>query len=189
MVLKEGDNAPDFTLQSDEGGKVSLKDYRERRVVLYFYPKDGSPGCTREARRFRDLAEEFGRKNVLIGGVSMDSVETHKKFKKDNDLPFTLLSYMEASVVKKYGVWGRKNLYGKHTMGVVRTTFLIDEKGKIRGIYKDIRSEEHAEKCLLDLKNLGSNNRCCENCPQQLDRTVIQQSSYKWGNRFNEAPV
>lgn len=156
MVLKEGDSAPDFTLQSDEGRKVSLKDYRGRRVVLYFYPKDGTPGCTREARRFRDLAEDFSRENVVIIGVSRDSVESHKKFKKDNGLAFTLLSDPEAKVIKKYGVWGEKNLYGKSIMGIVRTTFLIDEEGKIRKIYKDIKPEEHAEKCLLDLKSLGS---------------------------------
>lgn len=152
MVLKAGDNAPDFTLQSDEGKEVSLKDYRGRKVVLYFYPKDGTPGCTQEARRFRDLAEEFSRENVVIIGVSRDSVESHRKFKKDNDLPFTLLSDPDANVAKKYGVWGRKNLYGKPAMGIVRTTFLIGEEGKIRGIYRNIKPEEHAEKCLLDLK-------------------------------------
>jgi peroxiredoxin Q/BCP len=155
MVLKVGDNTPDFTLQSNEGKKVSLKNYRGRRVVLYFYPKDGTPGCIQEAGRFRDLAEEFGRDNAVIVGVSMDSVESHKKFKKDDDLPFALLSDLEASVIKKYGAWGRKDLYGKHTMGVVRTIFLIDEEGKIKGIYKDVKPEEHAEKCLLDLKKPG----------------------------------
>ncbi|MEM3713287.1 MAG: thioredoxin-dependent thiol peroxidase [Thermoproteota archaeon] len=155
MVLKIGVNAPDFTLQSDEGKKVSLKDYRGRKVVLYFYPKDGTPGCTQEARRFRDLAEEFSRKNAVIIGVSMDSVESHKKFKKDNDLSFTLLSDPDAKVIKEYGAWGEKKLYGKTTMGVVRTTFLIDENGKIISIYRDIRPEEHAEKCLLDLKGQG----------------------------------
>ncbi len=133
MVLKVGDNAPDFTLQSDEGKKVSLKNYGGRRVVLYFYPKDCTPGCTQEAGRFMDLAGEFGRDNAVTVGVSMDSVESHKKFKKDNGLPFTLLSDLEASVIKKYGAWWRKDLYGKHTMGVVRTTFLIDEEGKNKG--------------------------------------------------------
>ncbi|MBO3832528.1 MAG: thioredoxin-dependent thiol peroxidase [Candidatus Brockarchaeota archaeon] len=159
MVLKEGDNAPDFTLQSDEGKKISLKGYRGRKVVLYFYPRDGTPGCAQEARRFRDLAEEFSRENVVIIGVSRDSVESHKRFKKDNDLPFTLLSDPEANVIKKYGAWGKKNLYGKPVMGVVRITFLIDEEGKIRRIYRNIKPEEHAEKCLLDLKSLGSNRQ------------------------------
>ncbi|MEM3747602.1 MAG: thioredoxin-dependent thiol peroxidase [Thermoproteota archaeon] len=156
MILKEGDVAPDFKLQSDEDREVSLKDYRGRRVVLYFYPRDGTLGCTQEARRFRDLAEEFSRENVVIMGVSTDSVESHKKFKKDNDLPFTLLSDPDAKVIKKYGAWGKKNLYGRTVMGTVRTTFLIDEEGKIRRIYRDIKPEEHAEKCLLDLKSLGS---------------------------------
>ncbi len=159
MVLKEGDSAPDFTLQSDEGKKISLKDYRGRKVALYFYPRDGTPGCTQEARRFRDLAEEFSRENVAIIGVSMDSVESHKRFKKDNDLPFTLLSDPEANVIKKYGAWGKKNLYGRLVTGVERTTFLIDEEGKIRRIYRNIKPEEHAEKCLLDLKSLGSNRQ------------------------------
>lgn len=130
MVLKEGDNAPDFTLQSDEGKKIPLKGYRGRKVALYFYPRDGTPGCTQEARRFRDLAEEFSRENVAIIRVSRDSVESHKRFKKDNDLPFTLLSDPEADVIKKYGAWGKKNLYGKPVTGVVRATSLLIKRGK-----------------------------------------------------------
>lgn len=157
IVLKEGDNAPDFTLTSDEDKEVSLKDYLGKKVVLYFYPKDGTSGCTQEAREFRDLAEQFSKENAVIIGVSKDSVESHKKFKKENNLPFILLSDPEAKVLKKYGVWKKKTLYGKAFRGVERTTFLIDEKGRIKKIYRNVKPKEHAQTCLLDLKSLNQN--------------------------------
>jgi peroxiredoxin Q/BCP len=156
IVLKEGDNAPDFTLISDEDKEVSLKDYRGKKVVLYFYPKDGTSGCTQEAGEFRDLAEQFNKENAAIIGVSKDSVESHKRFKKENNLPFTLLSDPEAKVLKKYGVWKKRILYGKAFMGVERTTFLIDEEGRIKKIYRKVKPKDHAQTCLLDLKSLSN---------------------------------
>jgi len=155
-LLKEGDNAPDFTLKSDEDKEISLKDYRGKKVILYFYPKDGTSGCTQEARDFRDLAEQFNKENTVIIGVSKDGVESHKIFKKENNLPFTLLSDPEAKVLKKYGVWKKKILYGKAFMGVERTTFLIDEEGRIKKIYRKVKPKEHAQTCLLDLKSLSN---------------------------------
>jgi len=159
VILKVGDNAPDFTLVSDEGKKVSLSDYRGKKVVLYFYPKDGTSGCAQEARAFRDLAEEFTKENTVIIGVSRDSVESHKKFKKENNLPFMLLSDPEAVVLKKYGVLRKKSLYGRAFMGVERTTFLIDEEGRIIRIYRNVKPKEHAQNCLLDLKLESKNDK------------------------------
>lgn len=155
IVLKEGDNAPDFTLTSDEDKEVSLKDYLGKKIVLYFYPKDGTSGCTQEAREFRDLAEQFDKEDAVIIGISKDNVESHKKFKKENNLPFTLLSDPEAKVLKKYGVLKKKVLYGKAFMGVERTTFLIDEEGRIKKIYRNVKPKDHAQTCLLDLKSLN----------------------------------
>ncbi|MEM1558294.1 MAG: thioredoxin-dependent thiol peroxidase [Thermoproteota archaeon] len=150
-VFKEGDDAPDFTLMSDEGREVSLKDYRGKKVVLYFYPKDGTSGCTREAKGFRDLAEQFSKINAVIIGISRDGIESHRKFKRENNLPFTLLSDPEAEVMKKYGVWKKKNLHRKTFMGVERVTFLIDEEGRIKKIYRNVKPEGHAQECLMDL--------------------------------------
>ena len=152
-MVDVGDEAPDFTLLSDENAKVSLKDFRGKKVVLYFYPKDGTLGCTQEAKEFRDLAEEFEKENTLIIGVSKDSVQSHKKFKEKHNLPFTLLSDQEGNVLNMYGVWKKKSLYGRSFMGTERTTFLIDEKGVVTKVYRKVRVKGHAQICLLDLKN------------------------------------
>lgn len=149
--MKPGDKAPDFTLLSDEGKEVSLSDYRGKKVIVYFYPKDGTLGCTQEAREFRDLAEQFNKKNAVILGVSKDSVESHKRFKEENRLPFTLLSDPEGKVLEKYGVWKKKSLYGKTFMGIERSTFMIDEEGRIKKIYRNVNPKGHAQSCLLDL--------------------------------------
>ena len=149
--MKVGDMAPDFVLLSDEGKKVSLKDFRGRRIILYFYPKDGTPGCTQEAKEFRDLAEQFSKENAVVIGLSKDSVESHKKFKKTHELPFTLLSDPEAKVIDLYGIWKKRNMYGRTFMGTERTTFLIDEDGKIAKIYNKVKPKGHAQVCLLDL--------------------------------------
>lgn len=151
-MVAEGEEAPNFTLRSDEDKEVSLGDYRGKKVVLYFYPKDGTPGCTSEAKQFRDSIEEFGRENTVILGISKDSVESHQKFKKKHDLPFTLLSDPEGTTLDLYGVWKKKSLYGRTFMGTERTTFLIDEKGIVQKAYRKVRVEGHAQACLLDLK-------------------------------------
>jgi peroxiredoxin Q/BCP len=124
--------APNFTLILDEGKEVTFNDYRGKKIVLYFYPKDGTPGCTKEAQEFRDLADEFKEKNAVIIGVSKDAVKSHQKFKEKQGLPFTLLSDPKRKVLDLYGVWKQKNMFGKTFMGTERTTFLIDEEGKVK---------------------------------------------------------
>jgi peroxiredoxin Q/BCP len=150
-MVAVGEEAPDFTLESDENKYVRLKDYRGKKVVLYFYPKDGTPGCTTEALEFKDVAEQFTKKGAVILGVSKDSVVSHQKFKEKHQLQFTLLSDPESKVLTQYGVWKQKNLYGRKFMGTERTTFLIDERGIIKKIYTKVKPEGHAQTCLLDL--------------------------------------
>jgi thioredoxin-dependent peroxiredoxin len=150
--LVEGDRAPSFTLEADDGRQVSLKDYLGKKVVLYFYPKDNTPGCTREAVEFKDIADEFERQRAVIIGVSHDSVESHQRFKQKYDLPFTLLSDPEGKVLNEYGVWKEKSLYGRKFMGTERTTFLIDEKGFVAKVYQKVKAKGHAQICLLDLR-------------------------------------
>ena len=152
-MVKEGDKAPDFTLQADDGREVSLKDYQGKKVVLYFYPKDDTPGCTREAAQFRDTIKQLENENAVIVGVSKDSVESHKKFKEKYGLPFTLLSDPEAKVLRLYDVWKKKSLYGREMMSTERTTFLIDEKGIVKKVYPKVKVEGHAKVCLMDLKS------------------------------------
>jgi peroxiredoxin Q/BCP len=151
-LVNEGEEAPYFTLQADDEREVSLSDYRGKKIVLYFYPKDGTPGCTREATEFRDLMKAFEKEDIVILGVSKDSVKSHQKFKQKHDLPFTLLSDPEGKVLDLYGVWKKKSLYGRTFMGTERTTFLIDEKGVITKIYRKVKAKGHAQICLLDLK-------------------------------------
>lgn len=153
-VVAEGEKAPDFTLEADDGRQVSLRDYRDRDVVLYFYPKDNTSGCTREAVEFRDIAEKFEKEGAVIFGVSKDSVKSHKKFKEKHNLPFTLLSDPEGKVLNLYGVWKKRSLYGRTFMGIERTTFLIDKKGAIAKIYRKVKVKGHAQTCLLDLRAL-----------------------------------
>ncbi len=151
-MIVEGEKAPDFTLEADDGREVSLKDYLGKIVVLYFYPRDNSPGCTMEAIEFRDIIDEFEKQGAVIVGVSKDSVESHQKFKQKHDLPFTLLSDPEGKVLDLYGVWKKKSLYGRTFMGTERTTFLIDEKGNVVKVYRKVRAKGHAQTCLLDLR-------------------------------------
>lgn len=156
-MINEGEKAPDFTLKSDEEKDVSLSDYRGKKVVLYFYPKDGTAGCTQEAVEFRDLAQEFEKEGITILGVSKDSVKSHQKFKQKHALPFTLLSDPEARVLNLYGVWKEKKLYGRTFMGTERTTFIIDENGIIERVYHKVRAKGHAQTCLIDLTSKASN--------------------------------
>lgn len=152
-MVDVGDVAPDFTLSSDAGDQVSLSAYRGQNIVLYFYPKDNTPGCTREALAFRDLAEEFEKANAVILGVSKDSVRSHQRFKAKHSLPFTLLSDPEGAVLDRYGVWKQKSMYGRTFMGTERTTFLIDPDGVVTKVYRKVRVKGHAQACLLDLSD------------------------------------
>lgn len=154
-MVEFGERAPDFILMSDAGSEVRLSSFRGRKVVLYFYPKDGTSGCTQEAREFRDLAERFGEANVVILGVSKDGVESHQRFKEQNGLPFTLLSDPEAKVLSLYGVWKKRTLYGRSFLGTERTTFLIDENGTVTKVYRKVKPKGHAQACLLDLTGRG----------------------------------
>lgn len=151
-MVAVSEEAPDFTLKTDDERQVSLKDYRGKRVVLYFYPKDGTSGCTTEAIEFKDVAEQFTKEGTVILGISKDSVASHQKFKEKHQLPFTLLSDPEARVLNKYGVWKEKVLYGRKFMGTERTASLIDEKGIVRKIYTKVKPEGHAQACLIHLK-------------------------------------
>ncbi len=146
--LKEGDAAPDFKLKSTEGKEISLKEFRGRQVVLYFYPKDDTPGCTREACDFRDNLARVRAKGAVVFGVSHDSLDSHSRFKEKFDLPFTLLSDEDKAVSKAYGVYKKKSLYGKEFMGIERTTFVIDKEGRIKKIFPRVKVEGHVEEVL-----------------------------------------
>ncbi len=139
-------------MQGDDGREVSLSDYKGKKVILYFYPKDNTPGCTTEAKEFRDNVKEFERENAVILGVSKDSVKSHQQFKQKHALPFTLLSDPEGKVLDLYGVWKKKSLYGRTFLGTERTTFLINEEGVVEKVYRKVKAKGHARTCLLDLK-------------------------------------
>lgn len=145
--LKEGDKAPDFNLESDTGEKVALKDYQGQKVVLYFYPKDDTPGCTKQACEYTDLKRKFSARNTVVFGVSKDAIESHKKFKKKYNINFPLLSDPDLKIHKAYGAYGKKMMYGKETMGVIRSSFVIDENGKILA-GGSVKAEGDAEKRL-----------------------------------------
>ncbi|MCF8242127.1 MAG: thioredoxin-dependent thiol peroxidase [Melioribacteraceae bacterium] len=153
-MLAEGKKAPVFTLPNDEGKKISLKDFLGKKVVLYFYPKDNTSGCTQEACDFRDALPGFGKIKAVVLGVSPDSVESHKKFKEKYELPFQLLSDTKKVVLEKYGVWKEKSMYGRKYMGVERTTVVIDENGKIAKIFRKVKVKGHVEQVLETLKGI-----------------------------------
>ena len=152
-MITEGKKAPAFSLESDEGSQVSLKDFKGKTVILYFYPKDSTPGCTQQGCDFRDEYSAFKKKDVVILGVSKDSVKSHQKFKEKYDFPFLLLSDPESQVCKDYGVWKEKSLYGRKYMGVERTTFLISPDGKIKKIYPNVKVKDHIQAILTDLRS------------------------------------
>ena len=143
-MLKSGQKAPDFTLPDKDGKSVSLSDFAGKKVVLYFYSRDNTPGCTRQANAFAQLNKDFEKKNVQVIGISKDSVSSHFKFSEKYDLPFILLSDNELDVIKSYGVWQEKKLYGKTSMGVVRTTFIIDEDGNIVEVMPKVKPDTNA---------------------------------------------
>jgi len=150
-MLKIGDKAPDFSLLSDSGKKFSLKNLKGHKIILYFYPKDNTSGCTKEACDFRDSIKTFENKETVILGISKDSIESHKNFKSKYTLPFALLSDEEGQMVNDYGVWKEKSMYGKKYMGIERTTFLIDEKGKIKEIWNKVKVPGHVQDIISKL--------------------------------------
>lgn len=157
MFSRKGTKAKNFTLPDQEGKLHTLKDYLGKWVVLYFYPKDDTPGCTVEACSFRDNFPKFKRSKAVIFGVSVDAVKKHAKFVSKYELPFTLLSDEAKEVVEFYGVWAKKKFMGREYMGILRTSFLIDPQGKIAKVYEDVKPEGHAEEVLSDIKMLRKN--------------------------------
>lgn len=151
IELKIGDIAPTFELLNQDGIKISLKDFIGKKVILYFYPKDNTPGCTIEACDFSGDYEKFSEKNAVIIGVSPDSVKSHTNFIQKYNLKHILLSDSEKEVSKMYGAWGLKKNYGKEYEGIIRSTFVIDEKGKIIKIYKNVKAKNHAQKVFEEL--------------------------------------
>ena len=151
-IMNIGEYAPDFTLQDKDGKTVSLSDFKGRKVVLYFYPKDNTPGCTRQAIGFAENYNEFQKRNITVIGISKDSVESHVKFAEKNNLPFILLSDPELKAIQDYGVWQEKKLYGKVSMGVVRTTFIINEEGIIQEIMRKVKPDTNAVDVLAKIK-------------------------------------
>lgn len=147
-MIKEGNAAPDFTATNTNGETIRLKDLRGKKVVLYFYPKDDTPGCTKEACSFRDAFSDFRKHDIEVIGVSTDSEASHKKFATKYKLPFTLLADTDHSIADAYGVYGEKKFMGRTYMGVKRMTFLIDEKGKVRKVFEKVKPEEHAREVL-----------------------------------------
>ena len=151
LKLRVGDKAPTFTAPTNGGGKVSLGDFKGRHVILYFYPKDDTPGCTKEACAFRDEFAEFKKKGAVVLGVSVDPVRAHDKFVEKFKLPFTLLADEDKRIVTAYGVWGQKSFMGRKYMGTHRVTFLIGPDGRIKKIWPKVKPAEHAAEVLAEL--------------------------------------
>jgi thioredoxin-dependent peroxiredoxin len=147
-MIEENEFAPDFSTKNQNNEEIKLSDYRGKKVVLYFYPKDDTPGCTKEACSFRDADDVYAEKNIKVFGVSTDSEKSHQKFISKYNLPFDLLADTEKEIVTAYGVYGEKSMYGKKYMGINRTTFLIDEQGKVVKVFKKINVSEHASEVL-----------------------------------------
>ena len=152
--IAEGAKAPDFTLVAHDGTKLKLSSLRGRPVVLYFYPKDDTPGCTREACGFRDAQAKLSRHGAVVLGVSRDGPASHETFRKKHKLPFTLLSDPDHAVAEKYGAWREKTLYGRKSLGIVRSTFVIDPAGRIARVYRSVKPDGHAEQILGTLAEL-----------------------------------
>lgn len=145
ITLNEGDKAPLFEGKDQNGADVKLEDFKGKKVILYFYPKDDTPGCTKEACNLRDNYSDLINKGFAVVGVSPDSEAAHQKFITKYELPFTLLADTDKSILKAYGAWGEKNMYGKITEGVLRSTFIIDENGNIQKIFKKVKTDAHTE--------------------------------------------
>ena len=153
-MLKEGQKAPDFTLAGGDGSQVSLASLKGKPVVLYFYPKDDTPGCTKEACAFRDTQSRLKKAGAVVLGVSPDSVASHQKFGAKYKLPFTLLSDPDKAIAKKFGAYGEKVMYGKKVVGMIRSTFVIDAEGVVRKVFPKVRVDGHAEQVLQALQEL-----------------------------------
>lgn len=151
LKLKEGDFAPEFSTNANGGGKISLAGFKGKNVILYFYPKDDTPGCTKEACAFRDNFSEFKKRGAIVLGVNPDSVKSHDKFVEKFKLPFTLLADEDKKIVEAYGVWGEKSFMGRKYQGVYRVTFLIGPDGKIKKIWPRVKPDEHAAEVLAAL--------------------------------------
>ena len=151
MAVEEGKKAPAFTLKDQDGKPVSLKDFTGKKVVLYFYPRDNTPGCTREAQGFQAALAKIKRKGAVVLGVSKDTAASHCKFRDKHGLTFPLLTDPDTLMMQKYGVWQEKTLYGKKSMGVVRTTVIIEETGKVKKIFPKVKVDGHVEKVMEEL--------------------------------------
>ncbi len=153
--LKPGDKAPAFSMETESGDKIALKDFKGKKLVLYFYPKDDTPGCTKEAIAFSADITKFKRAGAAIVGVSRDTAAKHKKFKDKHELKVVLGADEDGKTTNAYGVWVKKSMYGREYMGIERSTFLIDEKGKIAEIWRKVKVKDHAETVLTAVKALG----------------------------------
>ena len=156
MSVPVGDKAPDFTMPTDGNGSITLSKLRGKPVVLYFYPKDDTTGCTAEACGFRDTFPDYGKTGAIVVGVSRDSVASHDKFKKKHELPFILASDTDGKVTERYGVWVEKSMYGRKYMGIDRSTFLIDKDGVVRGAWHKVKVPGHVAEVLKAAKALAS---------------------------------
>jgi len=153
--LNKGDNAPDFTVETTNGNNLNLSDFKGKKVVLYFYPKDDTPGCTAEACNLRDNYGELTKRGFEVIGVSPDDINSHSKFTSKYKLPFRLVADPDKTILKKYGVWGLKKMYGKEYEGVVRTTYIIDEQGKIEKVIPKVDTKDHTEQILKELQEIA----------------------------------
>ena len=156
MSVRVGDKAPDFTMSTDGNGSITLSKLRGKPVVLYFYPKDDTTGCTAEACGFRDTFPDYGKTGAVVIGVSRDSVASHDKFKKKHELPFILASDTDGKVTERYGVWVEKSMYGRKYMGIDRSTFLIDKDGVVRGAWHKVKVPGHVAEVLKAVKALAT---------------------------------
>ena len=154
IKLIENDKAPDFLLQGNDGSNYSLSDFNDKKLILYFYPRDNTPGCTKEAVGFSKNYEQFLEKGYCVVGVSPDSISKHKVFKKRHNIPFLLLSDPDKEVAEKYGAYGEKRMYGKLFKGIIRSTFIIEEKGLVRKAYYNVKVKDHIEQILDEITNL-----------------------------------
>lgn len=147
-MIAEGEKAPDFSLKDDTGADITLKQFKGKKVVLYFYPKDNTPGCNKEACSFRDAYDDIMAKGAVVIGVSRDSESSHQKFRLKFNLPFYLLIDADHAVAEAYGAWGEKKMYGKTSMGIIRSTFIIGEDGKVIKVFPKVKPDEHASEVL-----------------------------------------
>ncbi len=154
MSLAIGDKAPDFTIATDGGGTFCLSEMMGNNVIIYFYPKDDTPGCTKEACEFRDSLPDFSKSSSKIIGISKDTVAKHDKFKSKYELPFTLGADLEGAVCEAYGTWVEKSMYGRQYMGIERATFLVDKEGVVQGIWRKVKVKGHVEEVLAAVQNL-----------------------------------